>query len=113
MTGKGKALGIFGYEKSDSEDDAEPEDPQINQKNLKTMLNQKTIAQLTFDHACSTRAFGAMSDETALGPDDRTLVAWQLKGGIMCFANGNHVRVGEVWYLLLVMLLLQTTYMIS
>jgi hypothetical protein len=95
MTGKGKALGNFGYENSDSEED------------------EKTIAQLTFDHACSTRAFGAMSDETALGPDDRTLVAWQLKGGIMCFGNGNHVQVGEIWYLLLVMLLLQTTYMIS
>jgi hypothetical protein len=101
MTGKGKALGSFGVEESDSEDDAEPEDP------------QNEIAQLTFDHACSTRAFGAMSDEPSVGPDDRTLVARHLKAGIMCFATGNHVRVGEVWYLLLVMLLLQTTYMIS
>jgi hypothetical protein len=113
MTGKGKALGNFGYENSDSEEDAEPEDPPINKTNLKTTLNQKTIAQLTFDHACSTRAFGAMSDEPILGPDDRTLVALNLKQGIMCFGTGNHVQVGEKWYLLLVMLLLQTTYMIS
>jgi hypothetical protein len=104
MTGrKGKALGSIGgaFEESDIEDNPEPEDP------------QNEITQVTFDNACSTRAFGAMSDEPILGPDDRTLVALNLKQGIMCFGTGNHVQVGEIWYLLLVMLLLQTTYMIS
>ena len=85
MTGKkGKALDSIGtFDKSDDEDIPEPEDPP---------------AEVTFDHPCSTRAFGAMSDEDILGPDDRTLAAWIFKQGIMCFGTRNHVHVGEIWY---------------